>query len=35
MYESKEQAFAYATKETDSSGVAYMGEDAEKIDRTP
>ena len=31
----KEPAARYATMERDSSGVAYMGEDAEKIDRIP
>ena len=30
-----EPAVAYATREMESSGVAYMGEEAEKIDRIP
>ena len=30
-----EPAVAYATREMESSGVTYMGEEAEKIDRIP
>ena len=30
-----EPALAYATREQESSGIAYIGEEAEKIDRIP